>query len=324
MSMSHSGTPNRLIDISLPIVYSTVSYAFDTSCWRLWSGPLFRYASWVTPVNIFRGPSVALPLWKAYWLPCIAPISCHFAPNRRKRAPIAAFRMTSIIHRGLCSLILVESWTFGIGMRVDDLQASGNTPCLIAKFVHLLIRSDSHSRGLSFTSPFPFRILCCMIFIIVVEIPLQPGVVPALFLDQISFHCSQVCASFWFSVSAVRFCTSTPPTHLHRAALTTFQQRIGISRMPSFSISDNVVRFVRLSRQASCDPSTSRSSNAPAAIFFLRISPSLFFQICLSMNHLHLPFPNHLLKLSARASFTCSGSSTVHAGLTDSMPSALT
>ena len=39
---------------------------------------------------------------------------------------------------------------------------------------------------------------------------------------------------------------------------------------------------------------------------------------------LSLPFPNHLLKFAARASLTCSGSSIVHAGLTDSMLSSFT
>ena len=157
------------------------------------------------------------------YCPNIYPISCHFAPSRRNRAPIAALRITSIIQRGLCSFILIESCTFGIGISIDDFHTSGNAPCLIAKFVHLLISSDSHRSELSFTSPFPLRIRFCIIFIIVVEIPLQPGVVPAVFLDQILFHCSVVCASSGLSVFAMRVCTSTPPTTLRLAALTTFQ-----------------------------------------------------------------------------------------------------
>ena len=290
----------------------------------MWSGPRFRYASWVTPVNILSGPSVPLPLWNAYWLPCIAPISCHFAPNRRNSAPIAAFRITSIIHNGLCSLILIESWILGIGIKVDDRHRSGNAPCFSARFVHRLMRSESHNKGLTVTSPSLFRVFCCMIFIIVVEIPLGPGVVPAFFLDQIAFHCAAVWASFWLSVSAVREQTSTPRTILHRAAFITFQHRMGISLIPSFSNADRVLRFLRLSRQTSSMPVTSSASSAPAAIFFRRVLPSTCFHICVSINHLLLPSPNHWLKLAAKSSFTCSGSSTMRGGRTSSEPSSRT
>ena len=136
-------------------------------------------------------------------------------------------------------------------MRIDDFHASGNAPCLIAKFVHLLIESDSHRRGLSFTSPLSFLIRFCIIFIIVVDIPLHPGVVPAVFLPQILFHWSEVCASLILSVSAMRVCTSAPRTILYREALITFQQRIGISLMPVFSTSDSVLNCPRLWRHSS-------------------------------------------------------------------------